>query len=87
MGHIVANEELESRLRGFVEPVEIRDVEGRVLGTFTPQVSPEQREAYEKARSLFDLAEADRRSAACKAGQKRTSEQVLQRLQNLERGE
>ena len=87
MGHITTDEDMRVRLGGFVEPVEIRDVEGRVLGTFIPQVPPELRATYEEAAASFDLAEAERRLAACKAGQTRTTEQVLARLEALERGE
>lgn len=87
MGHIIADDDLESRLRGFVEPVEIRDAQGRILGTFSPHVPPELRKVYEDAVASFDLAEADRRLAACKAGQSRTTEQVLARLKALEQGE
>jgi hypothetical protein len=88
MEHIVATDGMQQCLDGIVEPVEIRDSEGLLLGTFTPNVTPEQRKAYEEAAASFDLEEMRRRVAACKAGQKtRTSEQVLERLRALERGE
>jgi hypothetical protein len=68
MGHIIADEELESRLRGFLEPIEIRDVHGGLLGHYTPYVSPELKEKYEKTRQLFDLDEARRIAATEREG-------------------
>ena len=83
MNYLTADEELLDRLRGIVEPVEIRDPDGKVLGHYTPVVSPEQRERYEKARQLFDPEEIKRRKAA-EHGQGKTTAEVLEYLKSLE---
>jgi hypothetical protein len=61
VGHIVADEEMEWRLRGIIEPIEIRDSSGKLLGHYIPFVSLEERARYEKARELFDPVEIERR--------------------------
>lgn len=43
-----------------MEPVEVRDASGRVLGHYTPVLSPEQKALQEKANALFDMEEAKR---------------------------
>ncbi len=48
------------RLNGIAEPVEIVGPDGRVMGTYTPALSPEDDEAYRQAAALFDPAELDR---------------------------
>ncbi|MFO0930102.1 MAG: hypothetical protein U0736_24270 [Gemmataceae bacterium] len=87
MGHLIADQDLRDRLHGIVEPVEIRDAAGQLLGTFVPHVSNEVRALYEEAVASFDLDEAGRRLAAHQPGQGRTTEQVLARLRALEQGE
>jgi hypothetical protein len=62
--HIIADEELQARLGGFLEPIEIRDQKGNVMGHYTPHVTAETRAAYERAKTLFDPAETERRIAA-----------------------
>ena len=84
MNYLTADEDLLDRLRGIVEPVEIRDPGGNVLGHYTPVVSPEVRERYEKARKLFDPAEIQRRKAA-EHGQGKTTAEVLAYLESLEK--
>ena len=41
MNYLIAHEAMVARLTGIVEPVEIRDPAGKVLGKFTPEVSAE----------------------------------------------
>jgi hypothetical protein len=48
------------RLNGIAEPVEILTPDGRVMGTYTPALSPEEEEAYRQAAALFDPEEIDR---------------------------
>jgi hypothetical protein len=48
------------------------------------QAQPELRVADEEATASFDLEEIRRRLAGCKAGQGRTTEQVLARLRALQ---
>jgi len=60
MTYVTADKSMCDHLRGFLEPVEIRDASGQVLGVFTPHVAPELRAKYEKVEQLFDLEEAER---------------------------
>jgi hypothetical protein len=60
MNHLTADQPLLERLAGIVDPVEIRDPGGNVMGTYTPALSPEEREAYRQAAALFDPEELDR---------------------------
>ena len=83
MSHLIVDEGLVGRLRGLVEPIEFRDPAGKILGHDTPVVSPEEAAAYEKAKKLFDLKEAE-----CVAATQRNGcslEELLQRLQSLEK--
>jgi len=61
MGHIIVDDTMQVHLRGILEPIEIRDRQGRVIGHYTPVVSPEERAMYEKAREMMDPAELNRR--------------------------
>ena len=61
MGHIVVDDSMRVHLRGILEPVELRDGKGRVVGHYTPVVSPEERAMYAKAREMMDPAELKRR--------------------------
>src|SRR5262245_52867559 len=83
MNYLTADESMCDHLRGVLEPVEIRDATGKVLGVFTPHVPGEVLARYEKARKLFDPAEAERRLAEQK-GQGAPFEQVMRRLEALE---
>lgn len=78
MGHIVADSVLLERLTGFVEPVEIRDAEGKVVGHFAPTLSAEMVERYAAAAKLFDLKEAEYRLRTEKG--RRTTAEVVARL-------
>ncbi len=46
MGHIIADKEMELSLRGILEPIEIRDALGQLLGHYVPYVSPERKAFY-----------------------------------------
>ena len=56
---LTANEAMLAQLRGIVEPVEVRDAAGNVLGHYTPVVSAETRKMYDEVKELFDLEEAE----------------------------
>jgi hypothetical protein len=85
MEHIVADEALLSRFHGFMEPVEIRDPEGNLIGVYTPNVTPEMKAMYERAVELFDWEEIDRRRK--NPGKMYTYEEVMARLRSLEQGQ
>ena len=59
MNYLTADQELLERLAGAMEPVEIRDPNGKVLGRFTP-VFADENERKERAARYFDLAAAER---------------------------
>src|SRR5262249_45060569 len=82
MNYLTADESMLARLSGRVEPVEIRDPNGRVMGQYTPFVSAELAALYEKAKTLFDLEEAERVAATEREGA--TIDEVMRRLQSLE---
>ncbi|MEX2188324.1 MAG: hypothetical protein WD875_16070 [Pirellulales bacterium] len=81
MTSIIADSNLQAALGGFVEPVEIRDPNGNLLGHFTPARSDEGR-LYEQARKQFDPAELKRRNDANGPGI--TTAQLLAKLETLE---
>jgi hypothetical protein len=62
MNHLTADQPLLDRLAGVMEPVEIRDTDGTVLGRYTPVFTDEQ-ERRARAAKYFDLAEAERIAA------------------------
>ncbi len=68
MNHLTADKNICGWLRGVLEPTEIRDGKGKLLGVFTPQVSAELRAQYEKAKELFDLDEAQHIAATEREG-------------------
>ena len=82
MGHIVADSVLLERLTGIVEPVEIQDAEGKVVGHFAPTMSPEMVDRYTAAAKLFDLKEVDYRLRSEKG--RRSTAEVLARLKEQE---
>jgi hypothetical protein len=83
MNYLTADESMLARLRGIVEPVEIRDPAGKLLGRYTPVLTPEEEAAYARAAELFDLEELDRIAATDKGAY--TIEQVLEHLRSLEK--
>ncbi len=60
---LTVKEEVAAVLGGYVDAVEVRDEQGRVLGHFVPYVTPQARDVYEHPEKYFDLAEAERASA------------------------
>jgi hypothetical protein len=59
MNYLTADQALLERLAGVMEPAEIRDPDGKVIGRFTP-VFADEKEKNERAANYFDLAEAER---------------------------
>lgn len=78
MNYLTIDAEFGDHLRGVLETVELRDASGKVLGHFTPLVSPEERALYEKAKTLFDPAEIQRRLE--KTDKRVPHEEVMRRL-------
>ena len=66
-----------------MEPVEVRDPTGKVLGHFIPSVSIEELSRYDAVKKLFDPAEVKRRKEA-EHGCGYTVEQVVEHLKSLE---
>ncbi|HVS39023.1 MAG TPA: hypothetical protein VMS17_25920 [Gemmataceae bacterium] len=85
MNYLTADQPLLERLEGIMEPVEIRGPDGKVLGTFTPALSPEEQEAYRQAAALFDPEELDRIEK--EGGPYYTTAEVLAYLESLEKKE
>ncbi len=81
MNHIIADESVLDFFLGLVEPVEVRDETGQVLGHYTPLVSPEEAALYEKAKTLFDPTETARILAE-ERGQGRPLEELWRQLQS-----
>jgi len=80
MNYIIADEEMVNWLRGFLEPLEIREPNGRVLGHYTPVVPSDLLEAYARAEKLFDPVETQRLSER-EAGPGRPLRDILRELQ------
>ncbi len=83
MNHLTADESMCDNLSGILSPVEIRDEQGKLLGTYTPYVSPELLAAYEKAKSLFDPVETKRR----REEQRGEAKPFIDMIRRLESGE
>jgi len=60
MATITGDPALERWLETLQEVTEIRDANGKCLGTFTPAMSAEEIALYEKAKQLFDPEETER---------------------------
>jgi hypothetical protein len=84
MNFITADDVLRDRLGGIVEPVEIRDTTGRVLGVYSPVLSPEEEAFYARAHELFDPEELDRIEREEK-GQGRPLAELWERLRAAEK--
>jgi hypothetical protein len=68
-------------LAGVVEPAEIRDPSGKVLGRFTPMFEDEN-DKHGRAAEYFDLAESER--ALTQKGQGSTVSEVWERNRTIE---
>ena len=79
MTRVIADESLKARFKGFLEPLEIRDEEGRLLGFFQPGVVNDP-EVLAWADSVFteERLERSRRSTVSY-----TTEEVLEHLRKL----
>jgi hypothetical protein len=73
MTQLKADEVLTQRLQGILEPVEICDTSGKVIGVYTPVLEVSLAELQAQARELFDLDEATM-VAATEQGQYTTAE-------------
>jgi hypothetical protein len=82
MRYLTADQPLLERLGGILEPVEIRDPSGKLLGRYTP-VLPDEDEANARAATYFDLAEAERTLAEENQGS--SPAEVWERIRALER--
>lgn len=83
MNYLTIDDEFRDHLRGILDPVELRDSDGKVLGQFVPFVSAEELALYEKAKTLFDPMEVERRLKA-QAGKGVSLEEIMQRLRSQE---
>ena len=83
LSYLTADENVCDFLRGVMEPVEIRDGEGKLLGLFNPHIPPEVQAQYDKAKKLFDATEIKRRKAE-EQGKGSSLAEVLQRIQSRE---
>jgi hypothetical protein len=82
MNYLTVDDSMLAHLRGIVEPTEIRDANGIILGRYTPVLTPEEEAAYARAATLFDQEELDRIE---KNDHERFSiEQVKEHLRSLE---
>jgi hypothetical protein len=81
---LTVNEEVATVLGGYVDAVEVRDEQGRVLGHFVPYVTPQARDVYEHPEKYFNLEETQRRAAA-EHGQGRPLAEILHDLKASER--
>jgi len=84
MNYLTADEDMCDRLRGILEPVEIRDEAGKLLGLYTPHVPPEVLAAYEEAKKSMEREEVKRRTAADHGKQGSPLSEVLKRIQARE---
>ena len=81
MNTLTADIGLQSALGKLIEPTEIRDQEGNVVGYFTPACLDKAR-LYAEARSHFDPKEMRHRKESGEKGG--TTAEVLERLQSTE---
>ena len=90
MTTVIADETLRSILAPLRERAEIKDATGKVLGFFTPveeTSSQEGKKDYSQARRLFDPEEIRRRKVRSRSDAGRSLDQIMERLNGLERGE
>ena len=58
--YLTATQSVCDFFRAVLEPVEVRDEEGRLLGHFTPHVPAELQAKYDKFLASIDLEEIER---------------------------
>lgn len=61
MNQITADNSLLARLREIVEPVDIVDQAGNLMGHYAPVLPPDLARAYEKAKRSFNPEEMEKR--------------------------
>ncbi len=81
MGKIIADDTPMLVLSGVVEPVEIHDEEGKLLGVFVPANIEQTRKAYADFASRIDRAEIQRRKKSTQKGH--TTKEVFEHLKTL----
>jgi hypothetical protein len=81
MNMLIAASPMQQSLAGLTGLTEIRDLEGRVLGYFSP-AREERSAAYAKAAAHFDHEETKRRKQTRQKGL--TTTEVMARLRALE---
>ena len=77
---LTANAEVHAALAPLVQPAEIRDAKGNVLGYFTPDAERIER-LYAEAAKHFDPEEMERRIKSFEGG--RTTHEILEELKKL----
>jgi hypothetical protein len=80
MTRITLDHDLAQRLHELIEPVELCDPSGKVLGTFSPQFDMSEWEPVSPGASEEEL---DRRERS--AQPRYTTEEVLEYLENLDK--
>jgi hypothetical protein len=81
MNIVTAHGPVQEWLSRIVEPAEVRDSSGNLLGYFTPRTQSEA-QLYARAAELFDPVEMRHRKETEKEGY--TIEQVMEHLKSLE---
>jgi hypothetical protein len=66
--HVVADAGFIEALAGALEPVEVRNSHGMVIGHYTPVVDARQAELHARHSHIWDLEEADRIAATERDG-------------------
>jgi hypothetical protein len=77
---VIANDAASAALSMLVQPAEIRDAKGNILGRFTPSEQQNDR-IYAEAAKHFDPEELKRRKESFDGG--RTTQEILEDLKKL----
>jgi hypothetical protein len=81
---LTVNEDVAALIGGYIDTVEVRDAQGRVLGHFLPYLTPAARDFYDHPEAYFDLEECKRRAEA-EHGRGYTIDQVMEHLRSLDK--
>jgi hypothetical protein len=81
---LTVNDEVAGILGGYVDAVEVRDEQGRVLGHFLPYLTPETRDVYAHPEAYLDLEELRRLAEDNKSEPGRPLAEILRRLESAE---
>jgi hypothetical protein len=82
---ITADGPLRDQLREAKGPVEFREPSGKLLGIYTPALSPQAAELHTQAAQLFDFKEAER-ILATERDRGSSLEEVKRRLTSANKG-